>query len=59
LLVEVLGTKVGEDVGLSTTKLLNGDSIEDVELGYRKCPRVEKVGVTGEGTSEAVELCVK
>ena len=48
---------VGE-VGLSTTEVWYGDSTEDTELGYLKCPRVEEVGVTGEGASEAEEFCV-
>jgi hypothetical protein len=49
--------KVGDD-GLSTTEVWYDDSIEEAELGYRKCPRVENVGVTGEGTSDAEEFCV-
>ena len=32
------------------------DSIEEAELGYLMCPRVENVGVTGEGISEAEEF---
>lgn len=47
--------KLGDD-GLSTTELWYNDSIEELELGYRKWPRDEKVGVTGEGTSEADEF---
>lgn len=49
--------KVGED-GLSVVELWNEDSTEDAELGYRICPRVEKVGVTGDGMSDAEEFCV-
>jgi hypothetical protein len=30
--------------------------MEDAELGYLKCDRVEKVGVTGEGTSDVDEF---
>jgi hypothetical protein len=47
--------KVGDD-GLSAVEVWNVDSIDDAELGYLKCPRLEKVGVTGEGTSEADEV---
>lgn len=49
--------KVGDD-GLSATALLwYVDSTEDEELGYRKWPRDENVGVTGEeGISEADEF---
>jgi len=47
--------KVGDD-GLSVVEAWNVDSIDDAELGYLKWPRLEKVGVTGEGTSEAVEV---
>jgi hypothetical protein len=49
--------KVGDE-GLSTTEVWYEDSIEETELGYRKCPRVENVGVTGEGASDAEEFCV-
>jgi hypothetical protein len=48
-------TNVGED-GLSVVELWKEDSIEDAELGYLKCPRVEKVGVTGEGISDVDEF---
>jgi hypothetical protein len=44
------------DEGLSLTEMWKVDSIEDAELGYLKCPRVENVGVTGEGISEAEEF---
>lgn len=50
-------TKLGDD-GLSTPELWKDDSNDDVELGYLKCPRVEKVGVTGEGRSDADEFSV-
>lgn len=33
------------------------DSTDVAELGYRRCPRFEKVGVTGEGIS-GEEFCV-
>ena len=46
---------IGDD-GLSTTGVWYDDSSEEAELGYRKCPRAENVGVTGEGMSEAEEL---
>ena len=46
---------VGED-GLSLTELWKVESIEEAELAYLKCPRMEKVGVTGEGISEAEEF---
>ncbi|EHK99160.1 hypothetical protein M7I_4992 [Glarea lozoyensis 74030] len=36
---------------------IKNESIDDAELGYLKCPDLEKVGVTGEGTSEAVDVC--
>jgi hypothetical protein len=48
-------TKVGED-GLSFREEWKVESIEEAELGYLKCPRVENVGVTGEGISEAEEF---
>ncbi len=48
---------VGDD-GLSTTDVWYNDSSEEAELGYRKCPRVENVGVTGDGRSDADEFCV-
>lgn len=48
-------TKVGED-GLSFTEAWKVESIEEAELGYLKCPRVENVGVTGEGMSEVEEF---
>jgi hypothetical protein len=47
--------KVGDD-GLSTTEVWYDDSSEEAELGYLKCPRVENVGVRGEGMSEAEEF---
>jgi hypothetical protein len=46
---------VGDD-GLSLIGLWRDDSIEEAELEYLKCPRVENVGVTGEGISEAEEF---
>jgi hypothetical protein len=46
------------DEGLSTTEVWYDDSTEETELGYLKCPRVENVGVTGDGRSDAEELCV-
>jgi hypothetical protein len=30
--------------------------MEEAELEYLKCPRVEKVGVTGDGISDADEF---
>jgi hypothetical protein len=33
------------------------ESMEDAELGYLRCPCREKVGVTGEGPSEVVDVC--
>jgi len=51
-------TNDGDD-GLSATEVWKDDSIEEAELGYRKCPRVEKVGVTGEGISDAEEFGVQ
>lgn len=50
---------VGDD-GLSTRGLWYEDSNDDTEddVGYRKCPRVEKVGVTGDGISDGDESCV-
>jgi hypothetical protein len=48
---------VGDD-GLSAREVWYDDSIDEAELGYLKCPRVENVGVTGEGTSDAEEFCV-
>jgi hypothetical protein len=50
-------TNDGED-GLSTTELWYVDSIDEAELGYLKCPRLENVGVMGEGRSDADEFCV-
>jgi hypothetical protein len=38
------------------TELWKVDSIDEAELGYLKWPRVENVGVTGEGISEAEEF---
>lgn len=46
---------VGED-GLSTTDVWYDESSDEAELGYRKCPRAENVGVTGEGISDAEEF---
>ena len=46
---------VGED-GLSVAEFWNVDSIDEAELGYLKWPRLEKVGVTGEGISDADEV---
>lgn len=47
----------GGDDGLSVFELWYVDSIDEVELGYRKWPRDEKVGVTGEdGISDADEF---
>jgi hypothetical protein len=48
---------VGDD-GLSTKELWYDDSTDDAELGYLKCPWVEKVGVMGDGTSEGEEFRV-
>jgi hypothetical protein len=48
---------IGDD-GLSTTEVWYDDSSEEAELGYRKCPRAENVGVIGEGMSEAEEFRV-
>ena len=42
--------------GLSLAGLWKGDSIEEAELGYLKCPLVENVGVIGEGISEVEEF---
>jgi len=50
-----LGTNVGDE-GLSAMVLWKGDSIDDAELGYLIWPRLENVGVTGEGI-EFDELC--
>jgi hypothetical protein len=47
--------KVGDD-GLSATDVWYVDSIDELELGYLKCPRVENVGVIGEGISDADEF---
>jgi hypothetical protein len=49
--------KVGDD-GLSTTEVWYEDSIEEAELEYLKCPRAEKVGVIGDGMSDAEEFWV-
>ena len=50
-------TMNGGDDGLSVFELWYVDSIDEVELGYRKWPRDEKVGVTGEdGISDADEF---
>lgn len=49
--------KVGE-FGLSVIELWYADSTEEAELGYRICPRIENVGVTGDGMSDAEEFCV-
>lgn len=51
-------TNVGDE-GLSPAELWKDDSSDDDELGYLKCPRVEKVGVTGDGISDAEEFCVR
>jgi hypothetical protein len=51
------GTNVGDD-GLSAVEFRYVESIEEVELEYLKWPRVEKVGVTGDGSSEAEEFWV-
>jgi hypothetical protein len=48
--------KVGDD-GESFRELWYEDSTDVTELGYRRWPRVEKVGVTGEGISDAEALC--
>ena len=48
---------VGED-GLSATDVWYDESSDEAELGYRKCPRVENVGVKGEGISDAEEFWV-
>ena len=47
------------DCGLSVVDAWKEDSTDDAELGYLKCPDpdLEKVGVTGEGTSEMVDVC--
>jgi hypothetical protein len=47
--------KVGDD-GESVAELWYAESTEVTELGYLRCERVEKVGVTGEGTSDCEEL---
>lgn len=48
-------TKLGDE-GLSLAEAWTVESMEEAELGYLRCPRVEKVGVTGEGASEAEEF---
>lgn len=50
-------TNVGDD-GESLMELRIGESTVVVELGYRKCPLPEKVGVTGSDSSEDEEFCV-
>ncbi len=49
--------KVGDD-GLSAIDVWYDESIDEAELGYRKWPRVENVGVTGEGMSDGEEFWV-
>jgi len=46
---------VGDD-GLSVAEFWKVESIDEAELGYLKWPRLEKVGVTGEGISDAEEV---
>ncbi len=46
------------DEGLSVDGEFKDISVDEAELEYRSCPRVEKVGVTGDGMSDADELCV-
>jgi len=48
---------VGEE-GLSVDGVFKETSMDEVELEYLSWPRVEKVGVTGDGISDADELCV-
>jgi len=49
--------KVGED-GLSTRVDCSEGSMEKTELEYRIWPRVEKVGVTGDDTSDVDGSCM-
>ena len=46
---------VGED-GLSVAEVWTVESIEEAELEYLKWPRLEKVGVRGEGISATEEV---
>jgi hypothetical protein len=48
---------VGDD-GLSVAGVFKDASTDEAELEYLSCPRIEKVGVTGDGMSDVDELCV-
>jgi hypothetical protein len=54
-LLDFVPANVGDE-GLSTAEPRNGESMEELELGYLKCPRLEKLGVTGEGISVVDEF---
>ena len=46
------------DEGLSVDGVFRDTSMDEAELEYLSWHRVEKVGVTGDGISDADELCV-
>jgi hypothetical protein len=46
------------DEGLSVEGVFKETSMDEAGLEYLSWPRVEKVGVTGDGMSDADELCV-